>query len=458
MTASTEPLRTTALDAAGAHALAAREAPQMRADLEALTRIPSIAFEGFPREEVLRGAEATAALLRAAGAQAELVDPGEGIPAVHAFVPGPEGAPTVVLYAHYDVQPAGDLAAWTSPPFEPTERGGRLYGRGAADDKSGVVLHAATLRAFGGKPPVGLRIIIEGEEEWGGAFEEYVTTREDWFGSAAAMVVADMGNVRLGEPTFTTGLRGAVEAYVSIRTLRAPAHSGMFGGPAPDALLALIRMLDTLLDEAGDVAVEGAGGYEWDGGQYPDDDYRDQAGIVDGQPLIGTGSLSSRLFSRPAIAVVGLDAPPVAGAINAVQPTAGAKVSMRIPPGVDPIAAQDALVAHLKAHAPWGVQVDVTPGRPAAGVSLPTDNAPMAAARRALAASYGRDCVDIGAGGSVPLVANLHRAFPDLPMLLFGAQDPKASIHAPDESVHLGELEAALAAQVLFLAELAASS
>ena len=431
--------------------------PGVRADLERLVRIPGCAFDGFPREDIDRAATEVERILRDAGyPTVTRIEPG-GSPAVYAEAPGPAGSPTVLLYAHYDVQPAGDLAAWHSDPWEPTERDGRLYGRGAADDKSGVVIHAALMRAFGGRPPCTVKVIVEGEEEWGGPFEEYPRANPALF-DADAIVVADVGNLRIGEPTFTTALRGMAEAYLEIRTLEGPVHSGMFGGPAPDALMALITALASLRDENGDCAVEGVGGFDWQGADYPEDVFRSVAGVVDGQPLTGTRSIASRLCSRPVANVVGIDAPAVDGAINAVIPWARAKVSLRLPPGVDPEAAQERLIAHLRAHVPWGVAAEVTPGRPGNGIAVDTTGPAYAAARRAMRAAYGRDAVEIGAGGSIPLLDELRAAVPRAELLLFGAQDPLARIHAPNESVDLAELERSVLAETLFVAELAAGT
>jgi acetylornithine deacetylase/succinyl-diaminopimelate desuccinylase-like protein len=380
----------------------------------------------------------------------ERVDIEGGKPAVLAEVPGPAGSPTLLLYAHYDVQPAGDVSLWHSPPFEPTERDGRLYGRGAADDKSGVVIHAAVMRAFDGRPPCTLRVIVEGEEEWGGPFAEYPRTHPELF-AADAIVVADVGNARLAEPTFTTALRGMAAVTVECRTLAGAVHSGMFGGPAPDALMALISLLSTMRDADGETAIDGISGFDWDGPDFDEADFRDLAGVAPEQPLIGTGTIASRLFSKPVVNVVGIDAPPTQGAVNAVIPHAKARVSLRVPPGLDAVAARDALIRHLEAHAPWGVQVDVTPDVVGQGVRVDTSGPAYTAARAAMQEAYGKPAQEIGAGGSIPLIDSLMAAVPDAEILLFGAQDPLARIHAPNESVDLAELERAVLAEALFI-------
>jgi acetylornithine deacetylase/succinyl-diaminopimelate desuccinylase-like protein len=431
--------------------LVAADMPRIRAELEELVRIPGCAFPGFPDADIQRACDKVVEILTDAGyASVRRLEIEGGKPAVLAEAPGPPGSPTVLLYAHYDVQPGGDESLWSSPPFEPTERAGRLYGRGAADDKSGVVIHAAVMRAFQGRPPCTVRVVVEGEEEWGGPFEQYPRSHPEVF-AADAIVVADVGNARVGEPTFTTALRGMAAVTVHCHTLQGAVHSGMFGGPAPDALMALIGLLATLRDADGETAIDGITGFEWDGAQFDEQDFRELAGVEPDQPLVGQGTVASRLFSKPVVNVTGLDAPPTQGAINAVIPQATARVSLRVPPGQDAVAARDALVQHLQTRAPWGISVSVTPEAVGQGVRVDTDGPAYAAARAAMHEAYGKPAQEIGAGGSIPLIDSLRAAVPGAEILLFGAQDPMARIHAPNESVDLAELEKAVLAQTLFL-------
>ena len=426
--------------------------PQLQADLADLVRIPSCAFTGFPREPVHEAAEATRHLFADAGMQAELLPIDGGEPAVVGRIG--EGPRSVLLYAHYDVQPAGDLQAWTTPPFEPTVRDGRLYGRGAADDKSGIVMHLGAIRALQrvlGQVPVRVTTLIEGEEECGGPLPEYVVDHPD-IAQSDVIVIADVGNRALGEPTFVTALRGLVDATVEVRTLPRPAHSGMYGGPAPDALLALIRILDTLRDESGDTTI--VPGHPWSGAQADEADFRAELGMRPDQPLLGTGPLTDRLVTRPAVSVIGLDAPPVEGAINAVIPSARAKVSLRLPPDTDTQMAMEALCDHLRAAAPWGVDVTVTPGEQGRGCAIATDGPAYEAARWAMQAAFGKPSAEAGEGGSIPLLAALADVAPQAEIMLIGAEDPGAHIHAPNESVDLRELELMVLAEALLLARL----
>jgi acetylornithine deacetylase/succinyl-diaminopimelate desuccinylase-like protein len=435
--------------------------PGLREDHARLVAIPSIAFPGFPEEPVTAAAQATLEILRDAGlSTAELIEIPGAPSAVFGELPGPAGAPTVLLYAHYDVQPEGDLAAWTSDPYELTEREGRLYGRGAADDKCGVVLHAGTLRALlagGATPPVTIKVIIEGEEETGrGTFEAAVQADPGRF-AADVIVVADSGNWKVGEPTLTTTLRGLCVVDVEVRTLAGgPVHSGLFGGPVPDALMTLSRLLATLHDDAGDVAVDGLVRQAWDGRPVDPAELRHSAGVAEGVELVGTPALAEQLYMRPSITAIGLDVPAIDGAGNALIPVAKARLSARLAPDQDPAAAQDAIIAHLAAHVPWGARLTCTRREAAAGAVLAGDGPAAAVAAQAMAEAYGKDAVKVGSGGAIPLCVTLAHAFPDAEIVLWGACDDGARIHSADESVDVGDLERATLAQALFLQALGA--
>ena len=429
--------------------------PEVARDLGHLVALPSIAFSGYRPEPVLAAAEATLLLLRRVGmADATLLDVGGRFPIVWGELPAPPGAPTVLLYAHYDVQPAPADQGWTTDPWTAVERDGRLYGRGAADNKSGVVLHAASLAAYGGRPPVGVKVLIEGEEEAGGRLDEYVAAHPDLF-ACDVFVIGDMGNVVAGEPALTISLRGTVGCVVDVRTLPHAVHSGVLGGPAPDALMVLIRLLATLHDDHGEVAVAGLSSYDWPGSDLPEDVYRAIAGLASEVPLLGSGSVASRLWSKPAVNVIGLDAPPVDKASTIVVPRARAMVSLRVVPGSDPTVELRALTDHLRAAAPWGVQLDLSPMPVAHAFAAGADGPAVAAARRALADAYGRPAVAVGSGGSIPLLSALQAAVPRAEFVLWGAEDTATSrIHGPDESVDLAELERCIHAQSLFFSYL----
>jgi len=432
----------------------ARELPGVRADLERLIRIPSIAFPEFDHAPVRECAELTADLLRGCGLDVSIVSSG-GQPAVIGRRPAPPGAPTVLLYAHLDVQPVGDPAQWRSDPFTPLERDGRLYGRGSADDKAGIMAHVAALRALGDELAVGVAVFVEGEEEFGSeSLERLLAEHRDEI-AADVIVIADSGNWDLGVPALTTSLRGLVNFFVDVRVLNSAVHSGMFGGAVPDALSVLCRLLATLHDDAGDVAVAGLVRRPAAPLDYPPERLRAEAGLLDGVEFIGTGRLVERLWTRPAVAVLGIDAPPTGEAPNALIASARAKVSLRIAPGDDPRTGFEAVRAHLLARAPWGARVEVTQEQVGAACMIEATGADYETARAALRTAWdGAEPVDIGVGGSIPFIATFQRMFPDAAILVTGVEDPYAKAHGPNESLHLGEFARTCLAEALLLARL----
>jgi acetylornithine deacetylase/succinyl-diaminopimelate desuccinylase-like protein len=434
------------------------EMPRNVEDLSRLVAIPSIAFPDYDTSTVRASADATAEILEASGfAGVRLIELPDGVehPAVFGEARGPEGAPTVLLYAHHDVQPEGPVDEWASPPFEPVVRDGRLYGRGTSDDKCGIVMHAAALRAWGGAPPVTVKVIVEGEEEASTAHLPFLIGDHQELLAADVVGVADGGNWRTGVPALDTSMRGVVDCRVTVRVLDLAVHSGSFGGVVPDALSALARILATLHDDEGNVAIAGLASSPWDGYQMTDDEVREEAPVRPGVRLIGSGTISERLWSRPAVSVLGIDAPRVREASNQLVPVASAKVSLRIPPEQDADAARDLLEKHLIDHAPWGVEVHVDAGEAGGGMRIASDGPAFAAMLRAMEAAYGRPAVQSGSGGSIPLVPVLSRTFPKAEILVYGASDEKSQYHSIDESVDLGDLERAARAEALLFAELA---
>jgi cysteinylglycine-S-conjugate dipeptidase len=438
-------------------AAVAAQLPGVRADLEDLVRIPSIAFDGFDFSQVDRSAEAVAELLRGAGLPEVTIVRAGGQPAVIGRKPAPEGAPTVLLYAHHDVQPVGDRSAWLTEPFEPTERAGRLYGRGAADDKAGIMAHVAALRAFGDDLPVGIVVFVEGEEEFGSdSLEELLLLHREVL-RADVIVIADSGNWDVGTPALTTSLRGIVNTFVEVRTLDHAVHSGMFGGAVPDALTTLCRLLATLHDDAGDVAVEGLVRGSSAPLDYPEERLRAEGGVLDSVRLIGTGRLVERMWNKPAISVLGVDAPATSEAPNALVPVAKAKISVRIAPGDDPKTAFLAMQAHLERHVPWGARVTFTLEHDGEPCVIDSTGPAYDAARAAFATAWdGVEPVNIGVGGSIPFIATFQDLFPDASILVTGVEDPDARAHGPNESLHLGEFERVCLAEALLLNEVAA--
>jgi acetylornithine deacetylase/succinyl-diaminopimelate desuccinylase-like protein len=429
--------------------------PQVRADLEALTRIPSVSLDAFDQAHVERSAEAVADLLRAEGLDVEIVREG-GRPAVIGHRDGPPGSRTVTLYAHHDVQPPGDDALWETPPFEPTERDGRLYGRGAADDKAGVMAHVAALRAHGADLPVGVTIFVEGEEEIGSDSLPTILERHGEKLRADAIVLADSGNWDIGEPALTTTLRGMIRAVVTVTTLDHGVHSGMFGGAVPDALMVLVRLLASLHDDEGNVAVAGLKEGVASELPYDEDRLRRESGLLDGVEPIGTGTLLTRMWTKPSITTIGIDAPTIPTSSNTLVPTAAAKISMRIAADEHDLDAFELLREHLLARVPWGAKVEVVLDERGAGFAADADGPVYDQARAAFADAWGVEPVDIGVGGSIPFVAAFAEQFPDAAILVTGVEDPDSRAHGANESLHLEEFEKVCVAETLLLARLGA--
>jgi cysteinylglycine-S-conjugate dipeptidase len=426
--------------------------PVVRADLERLVRIPSVSADPAARPHLEDSAHEVARQLETAGLpEVEVVAAEDGLPAVLARRPGPPGAPVVLLYAHHDVQPAGDADAWSSEPFEPVDRDGRLYGRGAADDKAGIAVHCAALRTLGDEVGVGVTVLVEGEEEIGSLTLPTLLADHRERLTADVLVLADSTNWAAGRPALTTSLRGGVSVVVEVATLRHAVHQGVYGGPVPDALTALARLLASLHDQRGDVAVAGLARDDADPLDLTDDRLREDAGVLDGVHLIGSGSLTARLWRGPALSVVGVDAPGVDDSGMVLVPSARARLALRIAPGDDPAAARDALVRHLESHVPWGAEVRVTAGRTVAPYLARTTGPAYAAARDAFAMAWDVPPVEIGVGGSIGFMGPFAEAFPEAEVLITGVEDPDTRAHAADESLHLADFERACLAEALLL-------
>ncbi|MEU6602670.1 dipeptidase [Streptomyces flaveolus] len=437
--------------------------PRAKAELTELVAFKSVAdFAQFPKSESDDAADWIADALRAEGfTDVALLDTPDGTRSVYGHLAGPEGAKTVLLYAHYDVQPPLDEAGWATPPFELTERDGRWYGRGTADCKGGFIMHLLALRALkaNGGVPVHVKMIVEGSEEQGtGGLERYAEQHPELL-AADTIVIGDAGNFRVGLPTVTTTLRGMTMVRVRIDTLAGNLHSGQFGGAAPDALAALIRVLDSLRAEDGSTTVDGLDATaRWDGLEYAEEQFRTDAKVLDGVGLIGDGSVADRIWARPAVTVLGIDCPPVVGATPSVQSSARALISLRVPPGVDAAEATKLLQAHIEAHTPWGARVSteqIGQGQP---FRADTSSPAYQAMADAMAVAYPGETMQLaGQGGSIPLCNTLAGLYPNAEILLIGLSEPEAQIHAVNESVSPEELERLSVAEALFLRNYAAS-
>jgi acetylornithine deacetylase/succinyl-diaminopimelate desuccinylase-like protein len=433
--------------------------PQLKEDLARLVAIPSVSEWGFPahtRAALLEAHQAVIEIMRSAGVETFGSLELEGTaPVITGEIPAPDGAPTVLLYGHYDVVPAGDEAQWTSPPFEATERDGAIYGRGTADSKANILVHVGALRAWNGRPPVGIKLLIEGQEEVGSPLEEgYPAANPEPF-RADAVLVADGGSIRAGQPSLTVSLRGDARITVEVRTLASNKHSGQYGGAAPDALVVLLRALASLWAPNGDAAVEGLRREEWSGETYTDEEFRKLAGIGADMPIVGSGGLGSRIWSGPAITVLGIDCPGVDGAPASVQSHARAVLNVRVHPEQPAAEAQTAVMRHLEAQRPFGVPLEVTAGAIGDGFRARSSGWAWDAMVAAMSAAWGAETVEIATGGAIPLVKAISDGVPDAPIFVFGCTDSFANIHGPDERLLVDEWEKAVLAETLFFEEFA---
>jgi cysteinylglycine-S-conjugate dipeptidase len=429
--------------------------PGVRQNLEDLVRIESVSADPARAGEVQRSAEAVAGLFEAEGFDTRITSADGGAPAVIATRPAPEGAPTILLYAHHDVQPENDHADWDSAPFEPTERGGRLYGRGAADDKAGIVAHLAAVRALGDDLAIGVTVFVEGEEEIGSDSLEALLEQEAEHLHADVIVIADSGNWDIGVPALTTSLRGLVRVDIEVRTLSHAVHSGMWGGLVPDSLMTLSRVIASLHDDEGNVAVAGLRGGPAAAVEYPEERLRAESGALPGLEWIGSGPVVERLWTKPALSITGLDAPQVFGASNTLVPTARARISLRVAPGDTTANAVDCLRRHLDEHVPWGAELGFTVVDTGEAIAIDATGPAYDVARDAFTQAWdGVAPVDMGVGGSIPFIELFLRTFPEASVLVTGVEDPDTRAHGANEGLHLAEFERVCLAETLLLANL----
>lgn len=440
--------------------------PAALADLGSLVRIPGMAWPAFDQTQLERSAEAVAALATDTGVFDEVrvlraAIPGTneyGQPAVLATRAPRNGRPSILLYAHHDVQPPGDDVLWETPPFEPTVRDGRLYGRGAADDKAGIMAHIASIRAvsevLGDDLDLGIALFIEGEEEYGSrSFAQFLSDNKEAL-RADAIVVADSGNWDSTTPGLTVSLRGNARFTLRVRTLDHASHSGMFGGAVPDAMMATIQLLATLWNDDGSVAVEGMAERDTATPEYSEETLRDEAGLLPGTRPIGGGTILSRIWNKPSVTVIGIDATSVAAASNTLLPEVTVVISARVAPGQSGADAYAALEAHLRAHAPHGAELEFSDVDLGDGFLVDTSGWAVELARDAMRDGYGVAPIDLGVGGSIPFIADLVREFPQAQILVTGVEDPHSRAHSPNESLHIDTFRHAVSTEALLLARM----
>ena len=444
-------------------------------DLERLVRIPSVSWPSFNHEHLQRSSADIAEMLREIGIFDEVdvrrapldVQPEGatevqyGQPAVVARREPRNGRPTVLLYAHHDVQPPGKDEDWDSPAFEPTERNGRLYGRGAADDKAGVMAHIGAIRALvdtakaeGRELDLGIALFIEGEEEWASqSFGSFLRENRELL-AADAIIVADSGNWDSETPALTVALRGAVAFNLRVETLAHASHSGMFGGAVPDAMMATVRLLDTLWDKDGAVAVEGLIEAEIASPAYDEARLREESGLLDGVSPIGRDEILSRIWAKPSVSITGIDAPNIANASNTLIPSTLVRISARIAPGQNPEEAFAAIKRHLEARAPFGAKLTFEDKGLGQAFLVDTSGWAVTEVRQAMADAWDKAPVDMGVGGSIPFIAELVSEFPEAQILVTGVEDPDGRAHSPNESLHIESFRKSVLTEALFLARL----
>jgi cysteinylglycine-S-conjugate dipeptidase len=436
--------------------------PEALEQLKSLVRIPGIAWEAFDAKHLDVSANAVKELFESTGLfdQVEILKSGygdgqTGAPAVVATRPAKNSRPTILLYAHHDVQPHGDENSWNSKPFEPEERDGRLFGRGAADDKAGIVAHFASVKLLaeiaGADFDLGLVVFVEGEEEAGSpSFANFLEEYKQKLKSDV-IVVADSGNWSTTVPAITTTLRGLASLEFEVQTLDHAVHSGMYGGAVPDAMLALVKILSSMWDEKGSVSILGLKSTENTNLEYSEAQLRADSGLLSSTKPIGEGQILPRIWTKPALTLIGLDYPSVAVSSNTLIPSLRAKLSLRIAPGEDPEQALEALKSHILANNPLGARITFGGSELGKPFSLGDSGWAKSLAETALGLAYGQRSVDIGVGGSIPFIAELERVFPEAQVLVTGVEDPDSRAHSPNESLHLESFRAAILGQLLFL-------
>lgn len=424
----------------------------------------SVSAKGITGDHMRRSAEFVAEELTRAGIEAKVVQSAnrDGTPGafevVGSRIVDPE-APTVLLYAHHDVQPVPDPTAWDSDPFVGVERDGRLYGRGSADDGGGIAIHSGALHALGDDLKVNIRVFIEGEEEMGSpSFIPFIEAHREEFDSDL-IIVADSGNWSDRIPSLTTSLRGNSDLDVTVKVLEHPVHSGQFGGPILDSNTLAAMLIASMYNDQGELEVPGLEGGQPIGGLQRDldpDQVRSDAGVVASYRLAGTGSLASRLWTKPSASVIGFDAHPVEGSFNVLADSTRFRISLRTAPTQRPEEAQEALADFLRSHAPLGAQVEVSYGENGMGWAMDPDSRVVQDAEESMRQAFGCDPVNKGEGGSIPFIPELKRLFPRAQVLVTGPEDPQANAHSPNESISLYGLERNVIAEALLLDRLGA--
>ncbi len=433
--------------------------------LKALIRIPSISFDHFDQNEIYRSAQAVKALFESYGfTNAQLLTPESGRSSVFAELKTHPKNPTILLYAHHDVQPTMREALWESAPFAPEIRNGRLYGRGAADDKSGIILHIAAvsqaLAVCGDRMP-NIKFIIEGEEECGSSgFGELLEKHRELL-RADAVIIADLSNFATGTPSITTSLRGMSAVSVIVKSVKTPLHSGSWSGPIPDPVQALCKMIASLTDAEGNILVE-----HFNDGiaepteeerasyralRYTEETFREESGMLPGTKLLGgKDSILETLWRKPSIVVTAFEAGSRTQAGNVLQDSAYARIGIRLAPGMQTERATRLLEEHLKKNCPDGLSLSLIPEDGANPFTTDISHPYYAMMKDAMTKAYGKEAKYIGCGASIPGAQLFRDTLGDIPILMTGLEDPECNAHGENESLGLQDFERGIVAEALF--------
>ena len=388
--------------------------------LSEMVKIPSISSDKDHRDDVDASAQFVEDLFADLGLNTQVIKVPGGMPAVVAHTEIDPDKKTVLLYAHHDVQPVGDISLWNTDPFQPQMIDGRLFGRGSGDNKSGVVVHYNVIKQLINELPVNIKVFIEGEEEIGSPTMALFIEQNREALEADVIIIADSGNVKIGVPTITTTLRGLVDGIIEVDQPMRPIHSGVGGGVVPDAFMVLSRIISSFHDDKGNLMIEGLTSTDMKVTELEESFLKKMLGSDD-ITLFDTESISKRLWLEPALDVLAIDAPPVKEAVNLVIPKARAKVSLRLPPTEDPDHAMKMLEEHIMKNIPWDASVKFI---------------------NSFNSTWENETAYIGVGGSIPFANDFVREFPNAELVLIGAADEElGNAHAPNESVQIDHIE-----------------
>ena len=418
--------------------------PNITELLSKLVEIPSISSLDENQKDVLDSANYIADLFKELGLNSKVTSSKNSKPAVLAQTEIDPSKQTVLLYAHHDVQPVGDINKWETDPFKPEIIEGRLFARGSGDNKAGVVTHYEVVKNLLETLPVNVKIFIEGEEEIGSPYmtEFIAENREDL--EADVIVIADSGNIKSGVPTITTSLRGLVDGVIVVDQQMEPVHSGLGGGVVPDAFMILSRIIASFHNDKGELLIEGLTPTEQDVFELSDEFVKSSLSS-NGVQLFEMDSYSKRLWLEPALSILAIDAPPVAESVNLLIPKAKAKVSLRLPPTEDPDHAMNMLEKHIKENTPFNANVNFIPEAKGKGILVDPKNEFSSKLIESFNKNWDNEVAYMGVGGSIPFANVFINEFPNSEIVLVGAGDEEGNAHAPNESVNIDDIKRLIA-------------